>query len=78
MSIQILIIFVSLLVFKGYAGVRGLAVVGPLTKSAFDCLKTDGYQKVIVRAFQLDIYQGAIDPHAALTLMNARAAGFLP
>jgi len=53
--------------------VRGADISSFASADAFKCLKKDGYQYFVVRAFRSS---GTVDPNAAQTLKNAAAAGF--
>jgi hypothetical protein len=70
-----IILFVAtifLLVSSSYQKVtrKQLAVVGPLTKSAFQCLAQQGYSWSVVRVYQISSSPapGAVDKNAAKTL----------
>jgi len=52
----------------------GLAIVGPLTQTAFSCL-AEVYNYAFIRAYKVSGTPG-IDPNAMQTILNAQAAGF--
>ena len=51
---------------------KGIDVSSPVAKSAFSCLKGEGYDFLIVRGYRST---GEPDPAAASTIANAKAAG---
>jgi len=74
----VFILLAALLISQTMTQVQPVSVidiVGPLSKTAFDCLAKDGYQNAIVRAYSLD-NGGSIDPNAVQTLINAQNANF--
>lgn len=52
---------------------KGVDLSTATSKNAFSCLKDEGYDFVIVRAYRS---YGVRDRNAASTIANARAAGF--
>jgi K+ transporter len=71
------ILLAALLVSQTVVQSQVLDIVGPLTKTAFGCLASQGYHVAIVRAYSLN-NGGSIDPNAVQTLVNAKSAGFIP
>ncbi len=58
---------------QGASGTLGIDVSVSTSVNAFECLKQDGYQFVIVRAYRSS---GQPDGAASQTISNARKAGF--
>jgi hypothetical protein len=52
----------------------GVSVVGPLSYTAFSCLKDQGFIFFTVRIYKVSGTPG-VDPSAVQTLINANAAG---
>jgi len=77
MSKIILLILVVVLLYQSSATSLGVSLVGPLTKTAFSCLKQQGYTRAMIRAFEISTFPGAIDTNATQTLINAKAAGLV-
>ena len=69
-------VFISLLVVVGIIpseATLGVDLSTPTSKSAFSCLKSQGYDFVIVRAY---LSYGQPDRSASTSIANAKAAGF--
>ncbi len=70
----VLIAVASLCVLAGLGDcTKGVDVSSYVSKTNWECLKGQGYEFVIVRAYRSI---GSPDPNAVGTLSNARAAGF--
>ena len=71
-----LVLFLSCcccLLFRGSEGTLGVDLATSTSESAFSCLKEQGYEFIIVRAFRS---YGEPDRAASTTIRNAQAAGF--
>lgn len=64
---------VSICLWHPVSPTKGVDLSTSTSKSIFSCLKGNGYEFVIVRAYRSS---GAPDSAAPLTIANARAAGF--
>ncbi|CAF1273615.1 unnamed protein product [Adineta ricciae] len=54
-------------------GIIGVNVYQKVSQEQFECLKDKGYEFVIVRTYRKN---GVVDRNSAITIKNARAAGF--
>jgi len=70
-----LVFFLLLVIFVTCPArpLTGLAVVGPLTQTAFSCLYSSGYDIPIVRVYTVSGSYG-VDPNADRTMINAYQA----